>query len=92
MRIGRIGYCHTTEGGRQASRSNTEFIKQRHGKAQGSRADLAEGDGNVSCVEEWTGSQRCCQVRSLGIAMTRPDGFAGEVSHYSDCADEVQVS
>ncbi len=22
--------CHTTEGGRQVSRSNTEFIKQRH--------------------------------------------------------------
>ncbi len=36
------------------SRSNTEFIKQRHGKTQGSRADLAEGDGNVSCVDRKT--------------------------------------
>ncbi len=66
MRIGRIGYCHTTEGGRQASRSNTEFIKQRHGKAQGSRADLAEGNRNVSCVEEWTGSQRCVSGQESG--------------------------
>ncbi len=52
------------------SRSNTEFIKQRHGKAQGSRADLAEDDGNVSCVEEWTGSQRCVSGQE---SMTRPD-------------------
>ncbi len=75
------------------SRSNTEFIKQRHGKAQGSRADLAEGDGNVSCVEEWTGSQRCVSGQKSGDRNDEiRQGFAGEVSLYSDCADEVQVS
>ncbi len=75
------------------SRSNTEFIKQRHGKAQGSRADLAEDDGNVSCVEEWTGSQRCVSGQESGDRNDETrQRFAGEVSVYSDCADEVQVS
>ncbi len=58
--------------------------------AQGSMADLAEGDGIVALVEECTWSRWCVSGKESVVRKDETrQGFAGEVALYSDCADEV---